>query len=42
MTETPIWEQDAAAEEQQRLVDDILIRLGRSSTPLRYQYQLNK
>ena len=42
MTETPIWEQDAAAEEQQRLVDDILIRLGRSSTPLRYQYQLNE
>ena len=36
MTDTYIWEEDAAAEEKQRLVDDILANLGQNSTALKY------
>ena len=41
MTDTYICEEDAAAEEQQRLVDDILANLGQSYTSLKYQFHVS-
>ena len=41
MTDTYICEEDAAAEEQQRLVDDILANLSQSYTSLKYQFHVS-